>query len=45
MKLANYILEILHKIRKKDIEILFGDCPEYKYEVGIEIGSGDGYPE
>ena len=35
-------IEILHRIRKRDIEILFGDCEECKYEAGIEIGAGDG---
>jgi len=36
-------IKVMHGIRKKDIEILFGDYPEKKFAVGIEIGAGDGY--
>jgi|TARA_B100002003_G_scaffold4955_1_gene4640 SAM-dependent methyltransferase len=36
-------IDALHDIRKKDIEILFGNCPENKFAVGIELGAGDGY--
>ncbi len=36
-------IDALHDIRKKDIEIIFGNYPENKFVVGIEVGGGDGY--
>ena len=36
-------INALHDIRRKDIEILFGNYPENNFATGIEVGAGDGY--
>jgi SAM-dependent methyltransferase len=35
--------EVLHRLRRKEIEIIFSECPEGCFLTGLELGAGDGF--
>lgn len=35
--------EIVHELRRREIEIIFSRCPEGYFRVGLELGAGDGF--
>jgi SAM-dependent methyltransferase len=35
--------EIVHRLRQREIEIIFSGCPEGCFTTGLELGAGDGF--
>jgi ubiquinone/menaquinone biosynthesis C-methylase UbiE len=33
----------LHKIKKREVECIFSKCPEKLFQMGLELGAGDGF--
>jgi len=36
-------IPLLHRIRRREIEMIFADCPEKHFAAGLELGAGDGF--
>ncbi len=43
MRIKTAWLPHLHGIRRREIEIAFGRCPEKVFGTGLELGAGDGF--
>ena len=35
--------EIMHRLRQRELEIIFSGCPEGCFTTGLELGAGDGF--